>query len=38
MKLVIQRCESANVKVDGKMIGEIGKGFMVLLGVGKEDT
>lgn len=38
MKLVIQRCESADVKVDGKTIGEIGKGFLVLLGVGQEDT
>lgn len=38
MKLVIQRCESADVKVDGKIIGEIGKGFLVLLGVGQEDT
>ena len=38
MKLVIQRCERADVKVDGKTVGEIGKGFLVLLGVGKEDT
>ena len=27
MKLVIQRCERADVKVDGKTVGEIGKGF-----------
>ena len=38
MKLVIQRCERADVKVDGKTVGEIGKGFLVLLGVGQEDT
>ena len=38
MKLVIQRCERADVKVGGKTVGEIGKGFLVLLGVGQEDT
>ena len=38
MKFVIQRVTEANVKVDGKVIGEIGKGFMVLIGVGQEDT
>ena len=38
MKFVIQRVTEANVKVDGKVIGEIGKGFMVLIGVSDEDT
>lgn len=38
MKLVIQRCESASVSVDGKIVGQIGKGYMVLLGIGQEDT
>lgn len=38
MKFVIQRVTEANVKVDGKIIGKIGKGFMVLVGVGQEDT
>ena len=38
MKLVIQRCERADVKVDGKTVGEIGKGFNVLLGVVEDDT
>lgn len=37
MKLVIQRVTSAKVDVDGKTIGEIGGGFMILLGVGKDD-
>lgn len=38
MKFVIQRVTEANVKVDGQTIGEIGKGFMVLIGVGQDDT
>lgn len=38
MKLVVQRVTDANVKVDNKIIGEIGKGFVVLLGVCNEDT
>lgn len=38
MKLVIQRVTHAEVTVDKKTIGKIGKGFMVLVGVGKEDT
>lgn len=38
MKFVIQRVTEANVKVEGKIIGEISKGFMVLIGVGQDDT
>ena len=38
MKLVIQRCENASVSVDGKITGQIGRGFLVLLGIGKDDT
>ena len=38
MKLVIQRVTNAQVDVDNKTIGKIGKGFLVLLGVGPEDT
>ena len=30
MKLVIQRCERADVKVDGKTVGEIGKGLSLI--------
>lgn len=38
MKLVIQRVKYASVKVDGNIVGKIDKGFLVLLGVGPEDT
>lgn len=38
MKAVIQRVTFANVKVDGEMVGEIEKGFMILLGVVEGDT
>ncbi len=38
MKFVIQRVTSASVTVDGKVVGEIGKGFLVLVGVGQNDT
>ena len=38
MRAVIQRCLSANVEVEGKVVGDIQKGFVVFLGVGKNDT
>ena len=38
MKFVIQRVASSSVKVDNKVIGAIGKGFMVLIGVADGDT
>ena len=38
MKLVIQRVKYASVKVDNKIVGKINNGFLVLLGVGPEDT
>ncbi len=38
MKFVIQRVQSASVKVEGEVIGGIGRGYLVLIGVGREDT
>ena len=38
MKFVIQRVTSADVKVDGEVLGAIDKGFMVLIGVSDSDT
>ncbi len=38
MKIVIQRVEYAAVKVEGKICGKIDNGYLVLLGIGQEDT
>lgn len=38
MRAVIQRVSHAGVTVDGKVLGKIGKGFLILLGVSDEDT
>jgi D-tyrosyl-tRNA(Tyr) deacylase len=38
MKFVIQRVNEASVAVDGKTIGAIKKGFLVLIGVSDSDT
>lgn len=37
MRLVIQRVSSASVHIEGEMRGSIGKGYLVLIGVAKED-
>jgi D-tyrosyl-tRNA(Tyr) deacylase len=38
MRLVIQRVLEAKVTVEDRVIGSIGKGFLILLGVGSEDS
>ena len=38
MKFVIQRVTEAYVTIEEKTVGAIGKGYLVLIGVGKEDT
>lgn len=38
MRLVIQRVNCAEVKTNGQTVGKIKKGFLVLVGVGREDT
>ena len=38
MRFVIQRVTESSVKVDGEVIGKIGKGFMALIGVADSDT
>ena len=38
MRVVIQRVQHCSVEVEGKIIGEIGKGLAILLGVEEADT
>lgn len=38
MRAVLTRVKSASVVADGVLTGQIGKGFLILLGVGPEDT
>ncbi len=38
MRALIQRVTSASVKVEGKIVGKIGKGFLIFLGIYEEDT
>lgn len=38
MKAVVTRVNSASVVIDGAVRGEIKKGFLILLGIHKEDT
>ena len=38
MRAVVTRVTSASVTIHGKVNGQIGRGFLILLGVGPEDT
>ena len=38
MRAVLTRVNSASVTIDGEVVGKIGKGFLILLGVGPHDT
>ena len=38
MRAVLTRVKSASVTIDGETVGKIGKGFLILLGVGPNDT
>lgn len=38
MKAIIQRVTQASVTVDGEIVGEIGKGYMILFGAAQGDT
>ena len=38
MKAVVTRVRSAEVSIDGRVCGAIGRGFLILLGVARDDT
>jgi D-tyrosyl-tRNA(Tyr) deacylase len=38
MRAVVQRVSSASVRVDGEIVGEVGRGLLVLLGVRQGDS
>ena len=38
MRWVIQRVSSASVSIDGQVFGSIEKGYLILVGIGKDDT
>ncbi|MCX6986389.1 MAG: D-aminoacyl-tRNA deacylase, partial [Lentisphaerae bacterium] len=38
MRALIQRVSSASVEIEGKISGEIGKGFLILFGATHADT
>ena len=38
MKIIVQRCSRAEVRIEGEVVGNIGKGFVLLVGVTHNDT
>ena len=38
MRAVLTRVNSASVTIDGQVVGQIGRGFLILLGIGPNDT
>mgnify|MGYP004553528025 FL=1 len=38
MRAVVTRVTNACVRIDGETVGQIGRGFLILLGVGPDDT
>lgn len=38
MRVILQRTQRAEVRIDGEVVGKIGKGFMLLVGVTHGDT
>ncbi len=38
MRAVLTRVSSASVTIEGEVVGKIGRGFLILLGIGPEDT
>ena len=38
MRCILTRVKSASVEIGGQIVGQIGQGFLILLGVGPEDT
>ena len=38
MRIVVQRCSRAEVRIDGSSVGKIGQGFMLLVGITETDT
>ncbi len=38
MRAVLTRVKEASVAIDGEIVGQIGRGFLILLGIGPEDS
>lgn len=38
MRAVVTRVSEARVEIEGKTVGSIGRGFLILLGIGPDDT